>query len=191
MRNDESRYRGRFDRAMAIGLIVCLVHAGQAGCASGGKRAMTLEVTSSAIRPGQHIPKKHTADGADVSPPLHWSPVAGAKSYVVIVDDPDAPRGTWVHWVLYDLPADATDLAENVPRQKRLENGAKQGMNDFKKIGYYGPSPPPGKPHRYFFHVYALDRPVGAEPGLTKDQLLKAIQGHVLAEGELIGLYGR
>lgn len=153
---------------------------------------MKLEVTSGAFAAGQSIPRDYTADGTDMSPALHWNGApAATKSYAVIVDDPDAPRKVWVHWVLYDLPPDLRQLPENIVRERALKNQAKQGTNDFGKIGYNGPSPPPGKPHRYFFHVYALDMLLGAQAGLTKDQLVKAMRGHVLAEGELIGTYGR
>jgi Raf kinase inhibitor-like YbhB/YbcL family protein len=108
------------------------------------------EVTSSAFQAGQAIPTKYTCEGADISPPLQWSGVpAGAKSLALICDDPDAPVGTWVHWVLYDLPVTATDLVEKVPASETLSLGAKQGINDFKRVGYGGPCPPPGKPHRY------------------------------------------
>src|SRR5216683_6772325 len=120
---------------------------------------MSLQLTTSAFPSQGTIPKKFTCDGSDVSPPLAWSGAPpGTRSFALIVDDPDAPVGTWVHWVLYDLPANTKELAEGVPKQEQLSNGARQGRNDFRKIGYGGPCPPPGKPHRYFFKLYALDK---------------------------------
>src|SRR5712675_42953 len=130
---------------------------------------MTLKVTSSAFESGQGIPVRFTSEGADSSPPLQWTGVpADAKSLALIVDDPDAPVGTWVHWVLYDLPASARKLAEGVAKQEQLPSGARQGRNDFGKIGYGGPCPPPGKPHRYFFKLFALDAKPNLKAGATK-----------------------
>jgi Raf kinase inhibitor-like YbhB/YbcL family protein len=158
----------------------------------GLKGGKAMQLTSAAFNEGGTIPKEYTADGRDVSPPLKWSGVPdGVKSFALIGDDPDAPRGTWVHWVLYNLPADGRELPEGVPAQDTLDNGAKQGTNDFHKVGYGGPSPPPGKPHRYFFKLYALDTTVDLKAGATKAQLVGAMKGHVLGEGELIGKYGR
>jgi Raf kinase inhibitor-like YbhB/YbcL family protein len=155
-------------------------------------RPMKIELTSPAFADGQPIPAKHTCDGNDVSPPLKWSGVpAAAKGLALIADDPDAPLGTWVHWVLYDLPPNTTDLTEDVPKGQYLPNGGKQGVNDFKRLGYGGPCPPPGKPHRYFFKLYALDTPVDLKPGATKKDLVKAMEGHILAEGQLMGTYKR
>ena len=137
------------------------------------------------------IPGKYTCDGMDISPPLTWtSGPEGTKTFALICDDPDAPRGTWVHWVLFNLPADIIELHENVPPERELENGAKQGMNDFRKIGYGGPCPPGGT-HRYFFKFYALDTEINLEAGATKSELLKAMEDHILAEGQLMGRYER
>jgi Raf kinase inhibitor-like YbhB/YbcL family protein len=153
---------------------------------------MSIELTSSAFQPGATIPKQYTGDGADHSPPLRWSePTAGPKSLALICDDPDAPRGTWVHWVLFNLPGQTRELAEGVATTETLGSGAKQGKNDFGNIGYGGPAPPKGKPHRYFFKLYALDVTVDLPPGATKAQLLEAMNGHILAEGQLVGHYGR
>jgi Raf kinase inhibitor-like YbhB/YbcL family protein len=155
-----------------------------------GRRA--LELKSSAFQSGGDIPRKHTCDANDVSPQLSWSKApAGTRAFALIVDDPDAPAGTWVHWVIYDLPADTKELAEGVPTTEALTNGAKQGTNDFRKIGYGGPCPPPGLPHRYFFKLYALDVPTGLKTRASKQQLLKAIENHVLGEAEMIGRYKR
>lgn len=157
-----------------------------------GDRAMSLEVTSTVFEQGKAIPKQYTGDGADQSPPLRWSePPAETKSIALICDDPDAPHGTWVHWVLYNLPSETQDLDEGIPTADTLPSGAKQGKNDFGNIGYGGPAPPKGKPHRYFFKVYALSGEVGLAPGATKAELVEAMKGHILAEGELMGTYQR
>ncbi len=156
-----------------------------------GETKMAIKITSPAFEEGGMIPKKYTCDGEDVSPPLVWTSVPiGTKSFALICDDPDAPMGTWVHWVLFNLPADTKELSENIPPQKILENGAKQGTNDFRKIGYGGPCPPSGT-HRYYFKLYALDTEIDLEAGITKAQLLKAMEGHILAEGQLMGKYKR
>jgi Raf kinase inhibitor-like YbhB/YbcL family protein len=151
-----------------------------------------MKLQSTAFADGSPIPKKHTADGADVSPPLTWSEVpAGTQAFALICDDPDAPRGTWVHWVLYNLPADTTSLPEKMPAAKTLPNGAKHGANDFKKPGYGGPSPPPGKPHRYYFKLYALDAPLQLAEGATKAQVEQAMTGHILQQAQWMGTYVR
>ena len=150
-----------------------------------------MEIKSTAFKQGARIPSKHTCDGMDVSPPLGWGNApAGTKNFALICDDPDAPMGTWVHWVIYDIPASTANLPEKVPPLKELTNGAKQGMNDFRAIGYGGPCPPSGE-HRYFFKLYALDAPTGLKPGANKSQLLDAMKGHILGEVELVGKYKR
>ena len=156
----------------------------------GGKN-MEIKITTRAFVPGGKIPGKYTCDGLDVSPPLAWTSVPeGTKTFALICDDPDAPMGTWVHWVLFNLPADIQELPENIPPERELESGAKQGMNDFRKIGYGGPCPPGGT-HRYYFKIYALDTELDLEVGATKRELLKAMEGHILAEGQLMGRYER
>jgi Raf kinase inhibitor-like YbhB/YbcL family protein len=153
---------------------------------------MKFELSSPAFGAGADIPKQYTGDGKDVSPPLRWAePPQGTKSFALICDDPDAPRGTWVHWVLFNLPADRRQLEEGVPTDGELPGGARQGKNDFGKIGYGGPAPPPGKPHRYYFRLYALDGPLDLAAGATRSQVVTAMKGHILAEGELMGRYGR
>jgi len=153
---------------------------------------MALTLTSPAFSSGGEIPKVHTCDGADRSPALRWSDVpAGTKGFALIADDPDAPVGTWVHWVLYDLPGTATELPQAVVPAETLADGGKQGVNDFRKTGYGGPCPPPGKPHRYFFRLYALDAATGLRPRATKADVLQAIEGHVLEQAELMGTYQR
>lgn len=160
--------------------------------ASMAKAPAALTLKSGAFAAGANIPKKYTCDAEDVSPPLTWNdPPAGTQSFALIADDPDAPVGTWVHWVLYDLPPNARELAEGVAKQEQIPNGARQGRNDFRKIGYGGPCPPPGKPHRYFFKLYALNGKLNLQAGATKADVEKAMQGHIVAQGELMGRYGR
>jgi hypothetical protein len=157
-----------------------------------GGTAMAFELTSSAFTAGETIPRRHTCDGADVSPPLAWTEApAGTATFALVCDDPDAPAGTWVHWVLYDLPATVRQLAEGVPPEPLLKGGGRQGTNDFRRTGYGGPCPPRGAPHRYYFRLYALDTALGLAPGATKEALLKAMAGHVKGQAELVGRYGR
>jgi len=149
-------------------------------------------MTSSAFSAGETIPKKFTCDGPDFSPQLKWNaPAAATQSFALLMDDPDAPVGTWVHWVLYDLPADTQELPEGVAKQEQLASGARQGRNDFGKIGYGGPCPPAGKPHRYFFKLYALDSRLGLKAGATKADVERAMKGHIVGQAELMGTYGR
>lgn len=151
-----------------------------------------MKLRSDAFNDGAPIPTKYTCDGVDVSPPLRWSGApAGTKCFALICDDPDAPRGTWVHWVLYNLPAPITELPEGFSREAVLPNGARQGLTDFKRTGYGGPCPPPGSPHRYHFKLYALDMELKLKPRSSKADLLAAIDGHVLAEASLTGVYQR
>ena len=156
------------------------------------KTAGSMELKSSAFQTGADVPRKHTCDAADVSPLLRWEKApAGTRAFALIVDDPDAPAGTWVHWVIYDLPAETKELKEGTPKTETQANGAKQGVNDFRRVGYSGPCPPPGQLHRYFFKLYALDAPTNLKPRATKQQLLEAMKGHVLEETELVGRYER
>jgi len=153
---------------------------------------MSITLTSSAFAEGGAIPVEYTADGEDVSPPLRWSdPPADVETFALICEDPDAPRGTFTHWVLFDLPADTRALGEAVSVEPELPNGATNGMNDFKKTGYGGPSPPVGKPHRYFFHLYALDHKLALPPRANVKELRAEMDGHILDEGQLMGTYGR
>ena len=152
---------------------------------------MSIDITSTAFSDGGSIPSKYTCDGSDVSPPLRWGQVPeGTKSIALISDDPDAPMGTWVHWVLYNLPADVNSLAEGISDDKVLANGARQGTTDFGSVGYGGPCPPSGV-HRYFFKLYALDTMLDLDAGGTKSELLEAMEGHIVGEGRLIGNYKR
>lgn len=140
---------------------------------------------------GESIPSRFTCDGEDVSPEFNWtnSP-EGTSSFALICDDPDAPAGTWVHWVIYDIPDTIRSLPEAVPDAPQLKYGT-QGRNDFGNIGYGGPCPPRGKPHRYFFKLYALDEPTGLKPGATKNELINAMKGHVLHETSIMATYKR
>jgi len=188
-----SRHRSLAQLMLALGMLPTFI---LVQCAGGGSEEgelrMTVELISPAFKDGGTIPSKYTCDGDDVSPPLEWSNVPeDTKSLALICDDPDAPMGTWVHWVLYGLPADTTSLPEGVPTNEAIEGVALQGTNDFKRIGYGGPCPPPGKPHRYFFKLYALDTELDLKPGAKKKDLEKAMKGHVLAKGQLVGRYQR
>jgi len=155
------------------------------------EEAMSFQIKSTAFEHGGNIPKKYTCDGADVSPPLSWTaPPEGTKSLALICDDPDAPMGTWVHWVLFGLLPNTRELPEGVPTQEILPDGSKQGTTDFGRVGYGGPCPPSGT-HRYYFKLYALDMEPDLKPGATKQQLLKAIEKHILVQAELMGRYQR
>lgn len=150
---------------------------------------MALQLTTSAF-PGGLIPSKFTCDGADVSPALSWTdPPKDTASFALIVDDPDAPMGTWVHWVLYDVPATARGLPEGVEKDRQLLDGSRQGRNDFGKIGYNGPCPPRRAVHRYFFKLYALDSKTKLKPGAAKSEVERAMKGHILAQTELVGRF--
>jgi Raf kinase inhibitor-like YbhB/YbcL family protein len=150
-----------------------------------------MELKSEPIPPGSLIPSQYTCDGRDISPPLAWSaPPAGTKSFALISDDPDAPAGTWVHWVVWNIPASARSLAEDLPKKESLPEGPRQGTTDFGRIGYGGPCPPSGT-HRYFFRLYALDTALTLPARTTRQDLEKAMQGHILAQAELMRKYRR
>jgi len=153
---------------------------------------MRIQISSTAFKEGRAIPDEHAFEDRDISPDLQWSGVPStAKSLVLICDDPDAPKGTWVHWVLYDLIPSMNALPAGLPKSPLLDLGAKQGLNDYKRYGYGGPCPPPGKPHPYFFKLYALDVRPELSPGLTKADLINVMDGHIMAEGQLMGTYQR
>lgn len=152
---------------------------------------MDIKLTSSAFEDGGMIPPKYTCDSQDISPPLSWDNVPEkTESIAIICDDPDAPMGTWVHWVLFNLPAEKRELAENVPEDETLPDDTRQGITDFGSTGYGGPCPPSGT-HRYFFKIYALDIPIDIVSIADKETLLEAMAGHILAEGQLMGKYKR
>jgi Raf kinase inhibitor-like YbhB/YbcL family protein len=157
-----------------------------------GGRAMSFAVKSTAFANGGEISKRYTCEGADLSPALNWVDVpAGTQSLALIADDPDAPVGTWTHWIIWNISAKATVLPEGVPQLETLDNGARQGRNDFKRIGYGGPCPPPGKTHRYFFKLYALDARLDVKAGASRTELELAMKRHVLSLTELMGTYRR
>jgi Raf kinase inhibitor-like YbhB/YbcL family protein len=154
-----------------------------------GAEVKPLVLTSTALVPAEPIPPRYTCDGDNISPPLQWSaPPDGTQSFALIVDDPDAPGGTWVHWVLFNLPEGTRDLPEAIPPDADLSGGGRHGSNSWKLLGYGGPCPPGGT-HRYFFKLFALDTVLNLDAGASKDDLLQAMQGHVLAQTELMGTY--
>ena len=151
-----------------------------------------MRISSSGFEPGAPIPTPFSCDGGNQSPGLQWSEIpVNTRSFALIVDDPDAPRGTWVHWVLFNLPADAVELAPGVPPNPELPSGARQGVNDSGDVGYGGPCPPRGGPHRYYFRLYALDSTLNLPPGINRPDLDQAMTGHILAEATLMGTYQR
>lgn len=152
---------------------------------------MGLSLESPSYNQGEMIPSKFTCDGVNVSPSLKWTGVPdGTETFALIFDDPDAPAKTWVHWVLFNIPGDKTTIVENIPSDKKLTDGSVHGMNDFKKIGYRGPCPP-GDTHRYFMKLYALDSELNLEPGASKNELLDAMEEHIIEEAELMGRFKR
>jgi Raf kinase inhibitor-like YbhB/YbcL family protein len=153
-------------------------------------RSAEMLLTSAAFEQGGRIPQVYTCEGDDISPPLAWSgaPV-NARSYALICEDPDAPRGTYIHWVLYNIPGDAVELNPAVPTLPELPSGARHGRNNAGDMAYAGPCPPPGKPHRYFFRLYALDSSLNLRAGATKAELEHAMDQHILAQGTLMGTY--
>ncbi len=174
--------------------LLLLLVAGCGGyCASSAPDPeVTMHLTSTAITEGEPIPQRFTCDGEDVSPALAIADVPDhTQAFALIVDDPDAPRGTWVHWVYYDIPRDARAVAEGAGAAVPGESPAMQGRNDFGNLGWGGPCPPPGAAHRYFFKLYALDAPLGLAEGATKAEVESAMRDHVLAEAQLMGTYAR
>lgn len=153
---------------------------------------MAFTLSSSAFSNGGDIAKKFTCDGADVSPQLAWTdPPAGTKSLALLADDPDAPVGNWNHWVLWNLPPEIRQLPENLAKAPQLPDGSRQGPNDFRKTGYNGPCPPPGKPHRYYFKLFALDTKLDLKGNTVKRELEAAMKGHILGQAEWMGRYRR
>jgi Raf kinase inhibitor-like YbhB/YbcL family protein len=157
-----------------------------------GGSAMTLTISSPSFSNGGEISKKFTCSGADVSPQLQWSePPKGTKSFALLVDDPDAPAGNWNHWAIWNIPPVSRGLSEGISKTPRLPDGSQQGVNDFRKTEYNGPCPPAGKPHRYFFKLFALDKELDLKPEAGKQELEAAMKGHVLAQGEWMGRFAR
>ena len=159
---------------------------------AGPATAADLRLTSSAFQSETPMPMSFTCSGDDRSPPLAWTePPAGTKAFALVVEDPDAPAGTFTHWVIYDVPASARALEESVPADERLPDGSVQGVNDGRKVGWLGPCPPPGPPHHYWFRLLALDAPTGLPPRASRTDVLTATRGHVLSESRLIGTFRR
>src|SRR3989442_37308 len=157
-----------------------------------GEQNMNFNISSTSFPNGGEIPRKFTCDGRDVSPELSWNDASeGTKSFALLVDDPDAPVGNWNHWTMWNLPPSARKLDEGLTKTAQLPDGTQQGLNDFGKIGYNGPCPPPGKPHRYYFKLFALDQKLTLKQSAGKHDLEAAMKGHILAQAEWIGRYGR
>ncbi|GAB4169152.1 MAG: YbhB/YbcL family Raf kinase inhibitor-like protein [Calditrichia bacterium] len=187
-----------FNVKMILLLLIMLV----AGCNSQDQKQSPKQVEekqmesfylkADAFHEGDMIPVKFTCQGEDVSPQLQWGHVPeGTESFALICDDPDAPMGTWVHWVVYNIPADYTGFTEGMGNKQELPDGIQQGVNDFGNTNYGGPCPPPGAPHRYYFKLYALDTLTDFKAGLTKSELLNQIESHIIAKTELMGKYRR
>lgn len=173
-------------------LAICAALAASAAVMQQPQSGKEMQVTSTAFKNNEPIPEQYTCQGKNISPQLSWTGApAGTRSFVLIVDDPDAPAGVWTHWVVFDLPADTTELSEGTPKSQYITGNAMQGVNDFKYLGYGGPCPPPGKPHRYFFKLYALDTMLDLKPGSSKKEVEAAIANHILAQGQLIGTFQR
>jgi len=152
----------------------------------------SFQLTSPAFASAAAIPRQYTCEGADQSPGLKWgNPPVGTVTLALVTNDPDAPVGDWVHWVVWNIPPATHEMPANFPRQPELPNDTRQGRNDFGKIGYNGPCPPPGKTHRYFFRLYAVDTKLDLPAGATRTELGRALQGHILAEAEYMGTYRR
>lgn len=159
---------------------------------SKGAPTMTFALRSPDFADGANIPRAFTCEGEDRSPALEWSDVPpGTKTFALIADDPDAPAGTWVHWVIYNIPGSARSLASGMERKEQLGDGSRQGRNDFRKVGYNGPCPPPGKAHRYFFKLYALSTELKLASGASKSDVERAMEAHILARAEWKGRYQR
>lgn len=184
-----------FRRALISALFLHIVShsaACQTSAAENGGKAVSLTISSSSFGNGGTIPKKFTCDAEDVSPQLSWNGApSGTKSFALLADDPDAPVGNWNHWTMWNAPAESHGLAEGVSKAGQLPDGTQQGMNDFRKIGYNGPCPPPGNPHRYYFKLFALDTKLTLKERSGKHELESAMKGHVLAQAEWMGKYGR
>lgn len=192
LHSQPARATHRIAFALAVGAALATVLAASAVIMQPPPVGKQMQLTSAAFKNGESIPEQYTCEGKNISPPLAWTGApAGTRSFVLIVDDPDAPHGVWTHWVVFDLPANTTELPEDTPKSQSITGNAKQGTNDFKQVGYGGPCPPPGKPHRYFFKLFALDTMLDLKPGSSKTQIEAAIAQHVLAQGQLVGTYQR
>jgi Raf kinase inhibitor-like YbhB/YbcL family protein len=185
---------GIYRRNLFIGLAICaaaisvLVATGSVMVQPEAHRKMGL--SSNAFKDGQPIPSEYTCDDKNISPPLRWTGAPeGTKSLALIVDDPDSPTGVWTHWIVFNIPADSSDLPEDAAKSNMIPASVKEGLNDFKKIGYGGPCPPAGKLHRYFFKVFALDITLDLQSGASRKDVEAAMAKHILAQGQLMGTY--
>ncbi len=186
------RFRKPLAKACGASFYTLLLAVFLLGIIQKGGLAMALKIQSPAFKDGEEIPALYTCQGKDVSPYLKWEGAPqNTKSFALISDDPDAPMGTWVHWVIFNIPPQVNELPEGVKKTNNLENGAAQGLTDFGRVGYGGPCPPPGKYHRYFFKLYALDIIVDLDSSSGKDDLLKAMEGHILDKAEIVGRFKR
>jgi Raf kinase inhibitor-like YbhB/YbcL family protein len=176
-------------------LLLILLLAIVSGCIAKENEVNNMEkisISSEAFKENGTIPDEYTCEGENISPPLSWQGLpAGTRSIALITDDPDAPGRTFVHWVIYNIPGSTQKLAKGIPRKEKLADGSLQGMTDFGKAGYGGPCPPPGKPHRYFFKIYAIDKILDLPSNASKGEVEAAMKGHIIAKGELIGKYAR
>lgn len=165
---------------------------GQVASSANEGHARPFTLGSSAFASGEMVPDQYTCKGQDISPTLRWNNApAKTASFALVMDDPDAPAGDWVHWVMWDVPASKHALAENVAKTEQLDDGSHQGRNSFNRTGYNGPCPPPGQRHRYFFRLYALDSKIKVAPGADRDALEAATKGHVLATAVYVGTFQR
>lgn len=181
---------GKKMRKLVGSLLIALVCAAGWFSVKAADTGKSIQFTSPSFDDGQDIPAVHACDGRNISPALKWSGAPKeTRSYALICEDPDAPGGTWVHWVIYGLPASVTELPENVPPVEIPPVGGMHGINSFSHLGYGGPCPPPGKPHHYYFRIYALDGDIGLKPKASRADLDKAMKGHIQAEGKLMGTY--
>lgn len=181
---------------LAVSLVMLLLCCASGTCTAQTQSSRTMrsnfQISGTAFAVGAAIPRKFTCDGEDVSPALSWSGAPQTtKAFALIADDPDAPAGTWNHWIAWNIPASAQHLNEGIGKEPRLSDGARQGRNDFQKVGYNGPCPPPGKPHRYFFRLFALNSTLALAPGASRAELESAMKSHVVATAELMARYGR
>jgi hypothetical protein len=177
----------------SVAVLISLVARKRNTMTSKGEKTVNILISSDAFLEGEEMPTKYTCDGDDLSPDLRWSDIPpNTKSLALICEDPDAPSGTFTHWVLFNLPPTVTELPEGVSTAERLANGAVQGQNDFKRIGYGGPCPPPNdSEHRYYFRIYALDIELQLQPGARREDVVPAMVGHALDTGHLMGTYKR
>lgn len=194
-RSCQGRCCWRHALVVCIILLLPVVSCGDSASASAqGKDPAhsSFHLESTAFKEGAFIPTRFSCQGENVSPPLAWTgPPSGARSFALIVEDPDAPAGTWTHWVAYNLPAQSRAMTANMPKQGELANGGLQGTSSFGSVGYGGPCPPPGKAHRYFFRLYALDTLLDLKAGATRSEVQAAMKSHVVGEAQLMGRFKR